>query len=42
MTARYQISRESETDRKSESYGYEIHGEGPVKRVKEGGIRIDR
>ena len=27
MTARYQISRESETDRKSESYRYEIPGE---------------
>ena len=29
MTARYQISRESETDRKSESHRYEIPGEGP-------------
>ena len=34
MTARYQISRESETDRKSESYGYEIPGEGPGREWK--------
>ena len=31
MTASYQISRESETDSKSESYRYEKPGEGPGK-----------
>ena len=31
MTARYQISRESEIDRKSESYRYKIPVEGPVR-----------